>query len=337
MNSCAPQTNDLGRLSDEANPAVSVRSLMQWHFSPRTGSPFWVASRPSLPFDPLEDVRTLAQLDMFTDWMGEPDEAVGLSLIPAGLPRAERIVRAGYQCTGLPLLERWFDLLMTWRVSGYSKPPTLERDCTLIALAPDAQFAIAVSAERARRLGTRPYLMVPDGASLREVVIGSFNEGERQCWTAMSDVQIRYISTSPGHLVSLLADARFSRVLSRSVRHIAIYVDWENENLALDALHSVPEHVEVSLVVSVPEAVAEFRTDLVGREDSTFKFHGFDPHISVTSGKHSDDPGSYSDPRPDLRVTHLSRWGFLPGVRVKTGRVAYSLGRTPAGFMVRRH
>lgn len=337
MNSCASQTNDLGRRSDERKAALSVRSLMKWHFSPRTGSPFWVASRPSLPFDPLKDVRTPEQLDMFTDWTGVPDEAKGLSLIPAGLPRAERIVRAGFRGAGLPLLERWLDQLVTWRVSGYSKPPALGGDCTLIALAPDAQFAIAVSAERARRLGTRPYLVDPHEATLREVPIGSCDEGARRCWTAMPDAQVRYISTSPGYLVSLLANARFSRVLSRSVRHVAIYVDWEHEDLALAALHAVPEHVEVSLVVSVPGALAEFRTGLVRRKDNTFKFHGFDPHISVTWGKLGDNSDSCPELRSDLRVTHLSRWGFLPGVRVKTERVAYSLGRTSAGFGVRRH
>ncbi|SMY00311.1 hypothetical protein BI49514_03133 [Brevibacterium iodinum ATCC 49514] len=332
MNSCTSKTNDLRRRSDEAKPVFSIRSLMKWHFSPRTGSPFWVASRPSLPFDPLEDVRTPEQLEMFMNWRRRSNEPEGLSLIPAGLPQKERIVRAGYQGTGLPLLERWFDLLTRWRVSGYSKPRAFEGECTLIALAPEAQFAIAVSAERARRLGTRPYLIDPDVATSREVGSSFCEELERQSWSAMLDAPVRYVSTSPSHLASLLSDAHFSRLLSRSVRHVAIYVDLEDERLALESLHAVPEHVEVSFVVSVPEAVTEFRTGLIGRDDSTFRFHGFDPYITVTTEVQSGDLNSCLEPRSDLRVTHLSRWGFLPGVRVKTRRVAYSVGCASASF-----
>lgn len=46
-------------------PDAWVRRMMRWHFSPETGSPFWLRRRETLGFDPIEDVRTVADLALF--------------------------------------------------------------------------------------------------------------------------------------------------------------------------------------------------------------------------------------------------------------------------------
>ncbi|WNF28116.1 hypothetical protein RI138_15465 [Streptomyces sp. C11-1] len=42
-----------------------TRRMMRWHFSPETGSPFWVSRRDSLGFDPEKDVDGFAALELF--------------------------------------------------------------------------------------------------------------------------------------------------------------------------------------------------------------------------------------------------------------------------------
>ncbi|MFJ9625268.1 hypothetical protein [Streptomyces sp. NPDC101181] len=42
-----------------------TRRMMRWHFSPETGSPFWVSRRDSLGFDPVKDVQGYADLELF--------------------------------------------------------------------------------------------------------------------------------------------------------------------------------------------------------------------------------------------------------------------------------
>ncbi|MEW2389136.1 hypothetical protein AB0933_12330 [Streptomyces venezuelae] len=42
-----------------------TRRMMRWHFDPETGSPFWVARRGKLGFDPVEDIGCFADLDRF--------------------------------------------------------------------------------------------------------------------------------------------------------------------------------------------------------------------------------------------------------------------------------
>ncbi|MFI9721893.1 hypothetical protein ACIHFE_19905 [Streptomyces sp. NPDC052396] len=42
-----------------------TRRMMRWHFSPGTGSPFWVSRRSSLGFDPIGDINGFADLALF--------------------------------------------------------------------------------------------------------------------------------------------------------------------------------------------------------------------------------------------------------------------------------
>ena len=42
-----------------------TRRMMRWHFSPETGSPFWLNKRPELAFDPVRDVTEYAALELF--------------------------------------------------------------------------------------------------------------------------------------------------------------------------------------------------------------------------------------------------------------------------------
>ena len=61
-----------------------VRATMAWHFSPSTGSPYWIGRAAELPFDPRTDIRTFADLRLFdgvaVDWAGIPAD----QLVPAG-------------------------------------------------------------------------------------------------------------------------------------------------------------------------------------------------------------------------------------------------------------
>src|SRR5215813_8906977 len=42
-----------------------TREMVEWHFNPETGSPFWLEYSQKLDFDPRKDVRTYDDLDRF--------------------------------------------------------------------------------------------------------------------------------------------------------------------------------------------------------------------------------------------------------------------------------
>ena len=48
-----------------------TREMMQWHFDPQTGCPFWLDRAASLSFDPRRDVRTYDDLGLFGNFEDE--------------------------------------------------------------------------------------------------------------------------------------------------------------------------------------------------------------------------------------------------------------------------
>jgi hypothetical protein len=81
----------------KCDPDEWVRRMMRWHFDERSGSPFWLARKPHLDFDPIADVTGLGDLSRF----GNFDKAVLRSvrlqdLVPRGLAaRPRRVFETG--------------------------------------------------------------------------------------------------------------------------------------------------------------------------------------------------------------------------------------------------
>jgi phenylacetate-coenzyme A ligase PaaK-like adenylate-forming protein len=70
---------------DQVPPADEfVQAAMQWHFSPETGSPYWVDRARTLDFDPRRDVRTFADLTLFPNLVNELRDVPVEQLIPKG-------------------------------------------------------------------------------------------------------------------------------------------------------------------------------------------------------------------------------------------------------------
>ena len=96
---------DLATRIAESRAALDehVRELMQWHFSPETGCPFWLARAKTLGFDPREAVRGYADLAAFghfqDEWLrGGPVRR----WIPKGLEGEPYYVFETGGSTGLP-------------------------------------------------------------------------------------------------------------------------------------------------------------------------------------------------------------------------------------------
>ncbi len=77
-NAAEPFTADL-------EPEEFIRAAMRWHFSPATGSPYWLKRATELDFNPLNDIHSWDDLDLFPDvseeWRDIPVDA----LVPAGI------------------------------------------------------------------------------------------------------------------------------------------------------------------------------------------------------------------------------------------------------------
>ncbi|MEY9873004.1 hypothetical protein ABH931_002485 [Streptacidiphilus sp. MAP12-33] len=74
-------TTDSTRTTDVTR---HLQETLHWHFSPETGSPFWLRRRDSLGFDPLTDIESLADLRRFPDVSDELRTVPADLLVPAG-------------------------------------------------------------------------------------------------------------------------------------------------------------------------------------------------------------------------------------------------------------
>ncbi len=96
-------------------------AAMKWHFSPETGSPFWLAKAPALGFDPLTDVRTHADLHRFPNLVNELRELPLEALVPRGYGEHLDIIGAfdSGGTTGTPkrvlLHSDWLHSSLSWK------------------------------------------------------------------------------------------------------------------------------------------------------------------------------------------------------------------------------
>ena len=60
-------SNSLQASSQQARERLDahVREIVRWHFSPETGTPFWLERAKTFNFNPLKDVKTYADLKLF--------------------------------------------------------------------------------------------------------------------------------------------------------------------------------------------------------------------------------------------------------------------------------
>jgi len=78
-----------------------VQAIIRWHFSPETGSPYWLRKAASLGFDPLTEVRTFADLAKFPPVADEWRTVPAPDLIPRGCPGPFSVWETG-GTTGAP-------------------------------------------------------------------------------------------------------------------------------------------------------------------------------------------------------------------------------------------
>jgi acyl-CoA synthetase (AMP-forming)/AMP-acid ligase II len=100
-----------------------IREAMDWHFSPETGSSFWLERAKSLDFDPRADVKRFEDLALFPNVTNELRDVRAEDLIPRGYgphPDVLGVFESG-GTTGPPkrivMLREWWERLLARRLA----------------------------------------------------------------------------------------------------------------------------------------------------------------------------------------------------------------------------
>jgi phenylacetate-coenzyme A ligase PaaK-like adenylate-forming protein len=122
-----------------------VRDIVRWHFSPDTGTPFWLEKAKTFKFDPLKDVQTFDDLRLFgffeDDWLrgGPVNRWIprGMKDRPwyvfetggtTGVPKSRVVCddfRIDYEMFSDSLPEKFFPRNTNWLMLGPSGPRRL--------------------------------------------------------------------------------------------------------------------------------------------------------------------------------------------------------------------
>lgn len=102
------------------DPEEFLRAALRWHFSPQTGSPFWLEQARELDFDPIADVRGFDDLARFPNLANALRTVRAEDLIPRGCgpdPDIIGVYDSG-GTTGSPkrvvLLRDWTEKMIAW-------------------------------------------------------------------------------------------------------------------------------------------------------------------------------------------------------------------------------
>jgi phenylacetate-coenzyme A ligase PaaK-like adenylate-forming protein len=102
------------------DPEEFIRAAMDWHFSPTTGSPFWLERAETLEFDPRVDVNSFEDLTLFPNVTNDLRDVRAEDLIPQGYgphPDVVGVFESG-GTTGaskrIVMLREWHDRMLAW-------------------------------------------------------------------------------------------------------------------------------------------------------------------------------------------------------------------------------
>ncbi len=129
------------------DPEEFLRAAMSWHFSPETGSPFWLEQAQKFEFDPIADVRRFEDLTLFPNVINTLRNVRAEDLVPRGYgphPEVVGVYDSG-GTTGAPkrvvMLQEWADRLVAWSSAQLDRH-NLPRDVNWLLVVPSGPHMV---------------------------------------------------------------------------------------------------------------------------------------------------------------------------------------------------
>ncbi|MFR9729474.1 AMP-binding protein [Saccharopolyspora sp. MS10] len=221
-------------LDADVDPDELVRAAMHWHFSPETGTPFWLDRADRLEFDPRADVRTRDDLRLFPQVVDELRFTRVEDLLPRGYGgRAEVIgVFESGGTTGSPkrvvYLADWMEREMAGAMRAMDERG-YPRDANWLSLGPSGPHDYhELTAQHARRRGGVRFAIDFDPRWVRKCLQqGRAEESDRyvdhvlaQAADVLSSQRVGCVQAPPPLLERLARDERLVELVRSQVKVI---------------------------------------------------------------------------------------------------------------------
>ena len=304
-----------------------LSAMMAWHFSPNTGSPFWLQRRSTLPFDPLTDIRQLSDLAMFPDISLELRHTPVEALMPRGLvsePLAGVFESGGTTGAAKRVLayESWLDELVSWRLQNFVKQDSKHPLNTLAIVPTGPHIVGAINQRRARRMGGLCFSVDMDPRWVKKALQNGDHDGMRryadhlleQCLPILQSQSIAYLVATPPLLEAIAARPELVENLNSSL----LQITWGGTHMSNDTYAYLKDEVFPTIPISASYGSTMILSDTRARAGELHQggviFDSFAPYalLQVVEGENR-QPVAYGQRGQGL-MHHVSRYAFFPNV-----------------------
>jgi phenylacetate-coenzyme A ligase PaaK-like adenylate-forming protein len=331
-------------IDEVPDPQELIEAAMRWHFSPRTGSAYWLERAKTLGFDPRKDVHTFADLRLFPNVINDMRDVRVEELIPRGYESSAELfgVFESGGTTGAPkrvvCMKDW---LARWLAFGTRNMD--ERGCPrglnwLVLMPSGPHMAGAGAREQARMRGEIVFTIDMDPRWVKKCIAeGRGQDAEsyvdhliKQAAFVLETQDIGIILTTPPLLERLAEHDRLVTLINKNVR----LIQWAGAHMDADTRHLLRNEIFPGAGLhgfyasTMILGGAYERIDLT--DDHRCIFDPFSPYLSfaVVDPKTGEEVG-YGE-RGQVVMNHISKGMLAPNNLERDTAVRV---RTPAGHV----
>jgi phenylacetate-coenzyme A ligase PaaK-like adenylate-forming protein len=228
----------------QPDPDEFIRAAMDWHFSPSTGSPFWLARAESLEFDPRADVRIFEDLALFPNVTNELRDVRAEDLIPRGYgphPDVVGVFESG-GTTGAPkrivMLREWWERMLAWQIAHLDARGVPRNSNWLVLIPSGPHMAGAMMRQQAAALGGLSFTIDIDPRWVKKLIAaGKADEADAyaehlidQAAFVLQSQDIGVLMSTPPLLERLARRDRLVELVREKVRAI----EWGGAHMDAD-------------------------------------------------------------------------------------------------------
>lgn len=304
-----------------------IVDMMNWHFSPITGSPFWLEMRSQLDFDPVKDIRTFVDLSLFPDISNTLREVAVEDLQPKGLNDADLagIFESG-GTTGkakrVVAYEEWLTQLVNWRLEGLAHFPENRPKNTLAIIPSGPHIVGAINLRRARALGGHCFTVDLDPRWVKKLIQRGDTDSVKSYVEHLIDQAEPIITTqSLAYLIAtppLLEAIARRRSLAERLNQTLEMITWGGTHMDADTLDYLKVSVFPNVTITASYGSTMILSEAKARIDQNYKgspiFDSYAPYVllEVVDLK-SRIPVSYHE-RGRVVMNHLSKFALFPNI-----------------------
>lgn len=314
-------------MTELSNFNAHLHDVMQWHFSEKTGSPFWLDKRKSLGFDPLRDVRSFCDLALFPDVADELRDTPVEMLIARGLQhspiagvfesggttgRAKRVI----------VFEEWLELLVDWRLRGRQSVVS-DKPRNTLALIPTGPHVVgAINRLRASCAGGQFFAIDLDPRWVKRMIaqgkMDVVNEYSEHLLDQAADIietqNISYLIATPPLLERI---ARRSSLVERLNSSLEL-ITWGGTQMDPDTLDFLRSSIFPNVRITASYGSTMILGEAKAREGEDFNgspiFDTFAPLVVFDVVEPLTRKVVPFGERGTVVMNHLSKYAFFPNV-----------------------